>query len=327
MKNKIAYIFLLSVGLSLVSIFHSCKKEIKSDTEKITEKGSNTFETFFKNELKKGIKQEYYIDANQVSVTKRTIRSGAKVETSCLADFDIAITKYDVTFTGSNPDSYGCFSTWDHTATVYFTITQNGSYPPPTNVANIQSWVQLSDQNTSTGLVTWGLTYVGHPSTYEYEYKTNVIDFSNFSGYSLNYCTLNSLYMELIVPPAGCTGTPISEDITTSIDFTNSNTFDQCKTVNKVYIDASSSGGIYYGGWNSTCSMPCKLFPPDQFEFQYKTQGSSTWSSAITQTYSYGGPSFLSLSPGTYDFRYRNKMGSPKNCIGPYSNIETYAVN
>lgn len=46
---------------------------------------------------------------------------------------------------------------------------------------------------------TYGINYIGYPSTDVYEYKTDLIDFSNFVGYNIDYCTLNGLSLDLVV--------------------------------------------------------------------------------------------------------------------------------
>jgi len=110
-------------------------------------------------------------------------------------------------------------------------------------------------------------------------------------------------------------------EVEAEMDFSS---FNSCQALSPAYVDATQPGGIYYFGWALACS-PCNFIGTESFDFQYRLQGSSSWNT-LTKTY-YGGPYFLPLSSGIYEWRHRNKKISSVSCDGPWSEVQTFTVN
>jgi hypothetical protein len=303
----------------LVLLALQCKKSIKT-VDGISPEQRKQFISAVEEELRtKGAKVAVYFEPGDIKNTGKGRPSAElRADVFCVADYTLSTSQYDYTFVGD------CSGGWtDYESRVYFTLTNNGSYPPPTNPASItidftvfaSGWTVLSGPNTPT------LHYagaVGNVYTYYFD-----ID---FGALSVDYCDVTDISYNIIVPPTGCPGgsTPVSLNDGANIQL---NSFDKCKTVYPVFVNPNISGPgtIGYSGWILACT-PCNFYGPAEFDFEYRLVSTSTWTSA-TRGYFTGPYTISGLSTGFYEVRYRNRKPNPGGCVGPWSAIQTWSIN
>ena len=287
-----------------------CKKN-SSGKDQMTEAQQSEFIKFVENEIRtKGVTISVFPDKSE-----KQGRS-AQEEGFCVANFTLDVSRYDYSFTG------GCGGGWtDYKGKVWFTITRNNAYPPPTAYG---SFVDVYWYITESGNVTphnnVQFTHVGTTGTTS-EYVSDEMD---FNGLGHNYCNVTVIANDMEIPPTGCAGGDIPVTQIDGISLTISS-FSRCKTLYPAYVNPGGSGSFSFSGWALAC-YPCQFYPPQEFEFQYRLQGTSNWTTR-TENYFLGPYNVNSLSPGTYEYRHRNKVTSPSSCYGPYSDIKTIVVS
>ena len=97
----------------------------------------------------------------------------------------------------------------------------------------------------------------------------------------------------------------------------------ECTTLSPIFVNPNVYGSKTFSasGWLLPCSTPPAHFvSPDEFEFQYRKSGNTTWITPSWSPSGYtSGPERVDVAEtGIYQYRWRNKGTSPAACTGPY---------
>lgn len=236
---------------------------------------------------------------------------------SCNFSFAFDITNFVIDY----GVTAGCNSPYTYQIFLDFSITNNGNTTQTSAV-----YTDIGVASSGGGSRNFGVSnsLVSSSGTTDY-YRTSTMNFNSY------YCNDNSITLSATWT-VNCSGVTYWIEVFQTITL---NAINVCKATNPVFVNPNLGGSKQFSvsGWLLPCSspnsIPCHFYYPDQFEFYYRKQGTSTWTAYFNNPANYSLDVFTIYvsEAGTYEYRWRNKEVTPGSCYGPYSDIKTVVVN
>jgi hypothetical protein len=252
----------------------------------------------------------------------RTEKGGEELESISLntpcnyEQINMDITNFVIDFGAPS----GCQGSYTYDVTVHFTLTNNGTATfIPANVLTDMTLVG-NNYNDWSAVTNSHVTTVGNV----YSFVADI----DFNLPALDYCSTEDMTFSSTFQ-VSCLGIDYWVEPYIIFDLTD---IPRCSTVSPIFVQDIGSLLMSVSGWLLPCStMPCHFASPDEYEFQYRKQGNSTW---ITPGFSPAGylagaysVNVSSSGQGTYEYRWRNKETTPASCTGPYSDIKSVFID
>lgn len=236
---------------------------------------------------------------------------------SCNFSFAFDITNFVIDY----GVTAGCNSSYTYRIVLDFSITNNGNTTQTSAV-----YTDIGVASSGGGNRNFGVTnsWVSSSGTTD-NYRTSAMNFDSY------YCNDNSITLNATWT-VDCSGVTYWIEVFQTVTLSSINV---CKATSPVFVNPNLGGTKQFSvsGWLLPCSspnsLPCHFYYPDQFEFYYRKQGTSTWTaySSNPANYSLDAFTIYLTETGTYEYRWRNKEVTPNSCYGPYSDIKTVVVN
>ncbi len=323
MKSVLKKIGALTFGSAFLIISIQCKKNADHSATDSQDEKLVRAKKFIESKLAKGeVVQTVSFQPGQFESKSSgkiiPLENGTRINTFCNATPTLDPVSFSIKYTSSA----GCSGSPSYTfkAFLEFSITFSSGVTFNSLMSNFMTF-HLSTTGTYTSPLSVSSTYLGQSGN-TYFFKTADID---LDANGINYCNVDGFYIE-IMPVYSCNGSPLqSTDVYNTI--TSITNFSRCQTISPVFAQRTSNTTADISGW-VTCT-PCNFLGSEQFEFQYRQQGTSTWTT-VNYDYYLGPYTIFSLSSGvTYEYRHRNKIntslpGTTAPCYGPYSSVGTF---
>jgi|GEM_PF-5515800 len=262
----------------------------------------------------------------RMTFTPRSIESGMRVRRSkggevienmelnapCSIEvIDLVVTSIAVDYAGATCTGGG----YTYVAKVYFSIRKKTS-TATFNPASVVFDMSLSGPNSYFAYSSLSPTYLGASGT-DLNYVATITFTDPSSGFEFDLSTHLTISGTVLTD---CSGTGYWIE---PYQIYNLTTTEQCKTLSPIFVNPNVYGTKTFSvsGWLLPCgTMPAHFVTPEDFEFQYRKVGDTTW---ITPGWSPGDYSFTVhridvAEVATYQYRWRNKKSSATSCVGPY---------